>query len=557
VTNSTFQNVTYGLYLSRTVNSPVATISGSTFQNCQTGLLVYHSGATISNCTFTGNSAYGLNGVTLEKPLNCYSSTFTSNTSYGLTMTGTSASGVLLNSCTVSSNANGVQVSGPLTLKVICGSISSNTYNGVTLTNSALIDANGANLGNNKVNIYGYGPTNSTSYNSFALKDGENDLRDNGTSGSYCMSGRFWAFTGGQVEVNNNWWRNGGGAPVNNTEYSLTGSAGALTLTDNSPNITYVPCTAPGNATTLMASAGLIDNYSYQTVTTSLGTEPLNTAVETILNDDPQKATVYDNYTRFELLNEVLANKLRKPNEGEKWYFEKAYGEMKSQIGKPTKDGEPLFKGPELSEARNKAKSMGKNRKAWKGQKETAEFRALVDEASLLAFEGRYAEAIALLQSNRASLATDDAAYLDIIICHLNVDKTVAEGNDSLMVDEEYALCEKCGGNFKSGDTNDGSASGAEQISDGFNPQSGMARIEIVPNPVSGTSNIEISLPGQSTNAKMVVFNSAGQQVMEQVLNIGNSKIEVNNRSLPAGLYLVNLVVEGQTVAAEKMVVME
>jgi hypothetical protein len=136
-------------------------------------------------------------------------------------MTGTSASGVLLNSCTVSSNANGVQVSGPLTLKVICGSISSNTYNGVTLTNSALIDANGANLGNNKVNIYGFGPTNSTSYNSFALKDGENDLRDNGTAGSYCMSGRFWAFTGGQVEANNNWWKNGGGAPVNNTDYSI------------------------------------------------------------------------------------------------------------------------------------------------------------------------------------------------------------------------------------------------------------------------------------------------------------------------------------------------
>jgi hypothetical protein len=74
---------------------------------------------------------------------------------------------------------------------------------------------------------------------------------------------------------------------------------------------------------------------------------------------------------------------------------------------------------------------------------------------------------------------------------------------------------------------------------------------------VNGTSNIEITLPAQNTNAKVVVFNSAGQQVMEQVINTGNSKIEVNNHNLPAGLYLVNLVVEDQTVAAEKMLVME
>ena len=206
---------------------------------------------------------------------------------------------------------------------------------------------------------------------------------------------------------------------------------------------------------------------------------------------------------------------------------------------------------------------MGANRKVWDRAKTAVDFRCLVDEAYLLAFEGQYDEAIALLQANQPNLATDDAAYLDIMICHLTVDKTVAQGNYTGAVEEDYARCEKCGGNLKSGSTEDASTTGSEtnastgSASGNDDFTSNQVSLSIVPNPVNGISNIEITLPDYEGVAELIVINSAGQKVLQQTIDGSQTKVQVSNGKFPTGLYLVNLMINGQTVAAEKMMVME
>ncbi len=133
---------------------------------------------------------------------------------------------------------------------------------------------------------------------------------------------------------------------------------------------------------------------------------------------------------------------------------------------------------------------IAKDRMKYNNKK--VDFSGLIDEALLLDYSGEFDEAISVLQTHQSLLDSDDAAYIDELICRVKVDQLVAAGKYNGDITEAVIQCEKCGGNLKSGSTV-ASTTGSETNNDDL--INNQVSLSIVPNPVNGISTIEITLP--------------------------------------------------------------
>ncbi len=84
-------------------------------------------------------------------------------------------------------------------------------------------------------------------------------------------------------------------------------------------------------------------------------------------------------------------------------------------------------------------------------------------------------------------------------------------------------------------------------IFDGYNEPSFMS---VYPNPTSGLSNVQFALSDKS-NVQLTVFNSLGQEVKDvfsgsHAAGLASFEIDVNDASDPNGLYLIQLIVDGE-----------
>jgi hypothetical protein len=573
ISNSTFEYGYYGLYTMRQSTDALVALSNCTFQYNATGALAYNSGVDADGCSFSNNTNYGLRCMSMDLQSDFDDCSFSSNAGYyGLYYEGTSTSSFTESYCSANSNNSGVYVSGPLNAMLTCCNIRNNTSSGISAYNNASLHLEGTSYGandlsGNKYGIHGGASSASNIFNYFYLNNGYNDLRDNATSGAYSMFGYFGGYASGNVTANNNRWKSGGGAPVNGTDYVLYGaicnsdlsSCNSLTLSDNSPESVFAECEAISEPGTLSLTSSSIVAYSgtatTSEVTTSLGTSTLDETVKTILNETEGTGTVYTPEERFNLLGEVLMLPFEKPNEADQWYLNQAYRHFRKTVGQID------MKNRDISGFTGKfyqvAGKLGEERKG-KGRKTAAkiDFETILDQAYALWYQGDFDMAVTTLRNAQSSLSNSDATYFDQVICKINLDRDVQlygyDGDIALATEE----CEKCKKSQKSDDSSTGSGSGELQGEIMGNLLQEIS-LSIVPNPVTGISNIEITLPGQTAAAKLVVINSAGQKVMEQTIATGQSKVQVSKGQLPAGLYLVNLSVDGQMVAAEKMMVVE
>jgi len=73
--------------------------------------------------------------------------------------------------------------------------------------------------------------------------------------------------------------------------------------------------------------------------------------------------------------------------------------------------------------------------------------------------------------------------------------------------------------------------------------------LTIYPNPTTGL--ITISLPVNSPQSHLSILNSVGQEILQQT--ISNSKVQINIRNMPPGIYVVKVVL-GNKVHTEKII---
>jgi Chaperone of endosialidase/Secretion system C-terminal sorting domain len=78
--------------------------------------------------------------------------------------------------------------------------------------------------------------------------------------------------------------------------------------------------------------------------------------------------------------------------------------------------------------------------------------------------------------------------------------------------------------------------------------------LQNTPNPFSSETTIQYSLPKNTNNAKIAVFDLNGTLKMQFNSLSGVSKVVINGNSLPAGMYIYSLLIDGNEVLSKKMI---
>jgi hypothetical protein len=404
-------------------------------------------------------------------------------------------------------------------------------------------------------------------FNSFYLNNGYNDFRDNGVSGSYCMSGQFGAFCGGAVAANNNYWKTGGGAPVDGVDYLLYGGCtnpdnptqfSRLQVTDNSSENRFIGCTPDAEPGPMALSASNEIGGNYRDVTTDLGILPLNETIEITLNTDMENGTVYDGETQYRLVAQLLNNNLTALNSAEEKQATHAYRMFRSNLGKQmgiSSKADPA----KLDQMLQIIQKLKEDDKLIYGKKlpkthTSRYFELSIDEAQSLWLKQDFGGAITLLQNLSAKANADQLCEIQKLICQIEVDRAFIASGNALEIDELLTTCTECGATQKSGSIN---TSGGEQESteSPIHILNLELSLSVVPNPVTGSSEIRIN--GLQKEATLVVYHSNGAIVMTESIVTSSYSRLVSNTELPAGIYMVTLNVNGTVTQTLKMVVVQ
>ena len=75
------------------------------------------------------------------------------------------------------------------------------------------------------------------------------------------------------------------------------------------------------------------------------------------------------------------------------------------------------------------------------------------------------------------------------------------------------------------------------------------------PNPANNTVSFNYNLPYDVQSASVSIYNMMGQEVINQNLNIGGSRVDFNVSDLTEGVYFYSLIINNQTVKTNKFVV--
>ncbi|MFK7797091.1 MAG: tail fiber domain-containing protein [Aureispira sp.] len=75
------------------------------------------------------------------------------------------------------------------------------------------------------------------------------------------------------------------------------------------------------------------------------------------------------------------------------------------------------------------------------------------------------------------------------------------------------------------------------------------------PNPSSGSTTIDYTIPEAMKNAQLVVFDLNGKELSSQEIPTGQGTVKINTSQLTTGAYIYAVVVDGRALARKKMIV--
>jgi hypothetical protein len=75
-----------------------------------------------------------------------------------------------------------------------------------------------------------------------------------------------------------------------------------------------------------------------------------------------------------------------------------------------------------------------------------------------------------------------------------------------------------------------------------------------VPNPFASSTTIQYTLPQNTGNALLAVFDLNGKMLLQYNLAKSSNSIIINGNTLVPGMYIYSLIVNGNEVVSKKMV---
>ncbi|MCK4661595.1 MAG: right-handed parallel beta-helix repeat-containing protein [Bacteroidales bacterium] len=565
INNCVFENGKYGIYSYRAGSDANLNITNTTFNDCFYGLYTYGRGANLSDCTFS-NCTFGWYARSMSRSSYCNSSQFINNSSHGIKFYGYSSSGLYLDYCNIDNNTYGVYIDGSLIINVECGSISNNSSYGIKLIHNASINLSPlqspssgiVDISNNKYAIY------ASDGNCFYLNNGKNNLRPNNfISGSMAMYGRFMNMYG-TVTANNNLWNSTGTAPIWGTDYKLYGGLiinydkmviltlmEKLTLLDNNPLKFPFFCDGPGPLPGSSTSGTRLSDDSFSPYSENMEVRKINTNHFNKIKLNKAVGQVIDLLSEEEinniieidqLLHEILMFPYPNINIKEKWYVDLAYSLYRSNSGNidiPTHPG--IYN--KLHHVNDKLLTAVNNSE-W--NKEKNKLYLTVNKAHTYRMAGEYNKAFKLIENLMKHVNEEDYIVLNEQLCVLLTEKAILDG---IISPEDFEqVVEACYCNSS------GNKSGKAETSINDEINTINNKLTIYPNPVTGTSEIKVSL-NEEQKGEIRIYNITGQKLRSINLKLGDNHLTIVNNELNSGIYQVVLFINNQLKESHKMVI--
>ena len=590
ISSCTFEKGANGIYNSykpsTTRQGGKLYISSSVFQDLATAYYQYGGGFGIFNSEFTNNSDGIITNITeINSELN--GCEFDGNTGYAIRFIGTGTASLSLNGTDISGSAKGIFSFGNSQTNIKCGTFTNNTnsvfgYFDPSFNLSSEFNKNGTVTFTNEGQIFSFYHAGdlflAEGFNNFYPASSGNNEIINGTQNRSVPSGL------GYFNAYNNDWNGSGITPVYSSDYEVTSSetghfSDPIYYQDADPITSAIEC-GTGEPCSSCEEADLnpLKNCDCETInTTHIVDLPLNTALQNIIDDLSTSTGLDDREESVVKLKEILTYSMTSINDEERFLLKYAYRMFKDELAMSISDTN-FVDSTALSAHVLLSDYMGYFADILSYQKDLSSSDQLFDDISILKLDEALSYKLLTDQTQALDKTDDLLAIVDDIkdpyiaywVCLLSNEVNFKAGT---ITQEEFELYTSgCWAEFtanfegmnravnnntspntiksyshKIADNEENNVTDQnESVNKGVLKE--VKQLNIYPNPT--TNSFTLSIPEESANTVIRVFNLYGKEVLEQIItNKNNVTIDLINQV--DGYYICSVITENSKYEAK------
>gem|GEM_PF-4759979 len=564
ITNSIFQYGSYGIYAYLSYGGNPLTISNCTFRYCDKGLFTHDKGITLNGCSFNGNTTntgYGFYAEAMSFPSTANASAFPNN-KYGIYFNGATGSSFNLSNSSVTGNqVDGIGADGSYTFTALCNSISSNTSHGINMTNGVSLNVSqlqNPQGGYNNISGNGEGIYTSTGnllYLQNNTTSGCNNFYTSAT-GSWDIYGYLSGYSCASRNIagNNNFWTSSNGQPVWGTNYELWNKSicfpnNNVTITDPTPKA-YQSCGGGGSD---IITNNLLNPFTStsdvrQITTASFNNVYISTAVQQAINNLTISNASGNNVKALGEFTEILSYPITNATPSEDWLLQVSYDYLKTAAGLVFGNNQNSTNVTLLQKVfavQDKLIGIYNTDSNYEKKLYTT-----LDKALIYRLNSNRSEALNIINGMLIWAKSSDYAMLNHWICMIQTEKDILAG--TIKKEDIQSIVESC--NTLYGSSSNTRSVTNYSIEQNNNIASGDTKMEIFPNPFNESTTIKVSLPDNTANTIIELYNITGVKIKSYELKQGENSVIVKGSEMDSGIYYVVLKINQKNVLFNKLI---
>lgn len=493
-------------------------IGNMVFNSNKVALYSYSGSVSVSKCDFL-NNALGWKAVNMSSASSINYSQMADN-KIAVDYSGYNNATLKLYDSDIMNNEKGINVSGPLSVELLCSNVNSNSVHGVGLSKDASIIAKTSDLSMNKRAIVSLGELDGAKH--LFIDRGQNNLK----SFSYCVSG-IWSH-GSPVYARQNQWKTIGSSPVSGVDYLMfsrlcpsPGNYAPITLIDDNPLRKAPECfifpVRDGSKSKTESNKG--------------------SNLEDLVSAADEQYDIENYKHAAELYYEILMDELNLTAENwdNMWYSYLRFQSLSGLVD----NYHILF---DLNTIQDHLLSIVDENDY------QSRLYLHITKAQTMRLQNNFEGAIDYFNYILSFVNDEDFERISRLRCQVLVDKQILEGEIlPFELDESLDACIAESMDAKSMFNDSGKGNGSETEH---------KYMTISPNPASSSVFVVVELPQSYENCVLQIVNQQQRILLSKKLISGHSRIEFNVNQLEgAGLYFVLIKNDGSVIEANELIV--